>query len=191
MNLSIRNMAEAVVLSLVSAALFAGFFRLNELIFSALEHSQGVNWIFLPAGFRVLLVLGMGLPGCLGIFLGTLYLDQTHLLHGHAMLIFLTGIVSGFTPWVVLKTMSHKGLLSADLKNLTYQQLLNFTLFYAAANAVLHQLLWALINVHSHQMMVELWPMFVGDLLGALLMLYAFKGLVNLVQGRRSASGSL
>lgn len=43
MNLSIRNMAEAVVLSLVSAALFAGFFRLNELIFSALEHSQGVN----------------------------------------------------------------------------------------------------------------------------------------------------
>jgi hypothetical protein len=191
MNLSIRNMAEAVVLSLVSAALFAGFFRLNELIFSALEHSQGVNWIFLPAGFRVLLVLGMGLPGCLGIFLGTLYLDHAHLLHGHAMLIFLTGIVSGFTPWVVMKTMSHKGLLSADLKNLTYQQLLNFTLFYAAANAVLHQLLWALINVHSHQMMVELWPMFVGDLLGALLMLYAFKGLVNLIQGRRSSSGSL
>ncbi|WP_300708768.1 hypothetical protein [Limnohabitans sp.] len=191
MNLSIRNMAEAVVLSLVSAALFAGFFRLNELIFSALEHSQGVNWIFLPAGFRVLLVLGMGLPGCLGIFLGTLYLDHAHLLHGHAMLIFLTGIVSGFTPWVVMKTMSHKGLLSADLKNLTYQQLLNFTLFYAAANAVLHQLLWALINVHSHQLMVELWPMFVGDLLGALLMLYAFKGLVNLIQGRRSSSGSL
>lgn len=191
MNLSIRNMAEAVVLSLVSAALFAGFFRLNELIFSALEHSQGVNWIFLPAGFRVLLVLGMGLPGCLGIFLGTLYLDHAHLLHGHAMLIFLTGIVSGFTPWVVMKTMSHRGLLSADLKNLTYQQLLNFTLFYAAANAVLHQLLWALINVHSHQMMVELWPMFVGDLLGALLMLYAFKGLVNLIQGRRSSSGSL
>jgi hypothetical protein len=184
-------MAEAVVLSLVSAALFAGFFRLNELIFSALEHSQGVNWIFLPAGFRVLLVLGMGLPGCLGIFLGTLYLDHAHLLHGHAMLIFLTGIVSGFTPWVVMKTMSHKGLLSADLKNLTYQQLLNFTLFYAAANAVLHQLLWALINVHSHQLMVELWPMFVGDLLGALLMLYAFKGLVNLIQGRRSSSGSL
>ncbi|PUE21884.1 hypothetical protein B9Z38_01190 [Limnohabitans sp. MMS-10A-160] len=191
MNLSIRNMAEAVVLSLVSAALFAGFFRLNELIFSALEHSQGVNWIFLPAGFRVLLVLGMGLPGCLGIFLGTLYLDHAHLLHGHAMLIFLTGIVSGFTPWVVMKTMSHRGLLSADLKNLTYQQLLNFTLFYAAANAVLHQLLWALINVHSHQMMVELWPMFVVDLLGALLMLYAFKGLVNLIQGRRSSSGSL
>jgi len=191
MNLSIRNMAEAVVLSLVSAALFAGFFRLNELIFSALEHSQGVNWIFLPAGFRVLLVLGMGLPGCLGIFLGTLYLDYAHLLHGHAMLIFLTGIVSGFTPWVVMKTMSHRGLLSADLKNLTYQQLLNFTLFYAAANAVLHQLLWALINVHNHQMMVELWPMFVGDLLGALLMLYAFKGMVNLIQGRRSSSGSL
>ena len=191
MSLSIRNTAEAAVLSLISAGLFAGFFQLNELIFSALEHSQGVNWIFLPAGFRVLLVLGMGLPGCLGIFLGTLYLDHAHLLHGHATLTFLTGMVSGFTPWVVMKAMSRSRLLSADLKNLTNQQLLNFTLFYAAANAVLHQLLWALLKVHDHQMMVELWPMFVGDLLGALLMLYAFKGLVNLVQGRRSASGSL
>ena len=56
MSYSLRHTVEAAVLSKISAALFAGFFRLNELIFSGLEHSQGVNWIFLPAGFRVLLV---------------------------------------------------------------------------------------------------------------------------------------
>lgn len=188
MRFSLRHAAEAAVLSLISAALFAGFFRLNELIFSGLEHSQGVNWIFLPAGFRVLLVLGMGLPGCLGIFVGTLYLDQAHLLHGHATTTFMTGIVSGFTPWLVMKVMNHWRLLSADLKNLTHHQLLNFTLIYAAANAVLHQWLWSLNKVHDHQMWIELWPMFVGDLLGALLMLYAFKGLLRMVRPGTSSS---
>jgi len=191
MRLSLRHAAEATILSLISAALFVGFFRLNNLIFSALEHSQGVNWIFLPAGFRVLLVLGMGLPGCVGIFLGNLYLDQEHLRHGHATLSLLTGVVSGFTPWVVMRVMNHWRMLSMELKNLNHQQLLNFTLYYAAANAIVHQMLWALLKVHDHQMWVELWPMFVGDLLGALLMLYAFKGLLHMIKPGFPSSSSL
>lgn len=188
MRFSLRHTVEAAVLSLISAALFAGFFRLNELIFSGLEHSQGVNWIFLPAGFRVLLVLGMGLPGCVGIFLGNLYLDQEQLLHGHAALTVLTGVISGFTPWMVMQAMVHWRFISAGLQNLSHQQLLNFTLYYAAANAILHQILWALLKVHDHQMWVELWPMFIGDLLGALLMLYAFKGLLRMLKPGTSSS---
>ena len=78
--------------------------------------------------------------------------------------------------------MKRRRMLEANLQNLTHQQLLNFTLIYAAANAVLHQLLWALIPVHSHQLMLEIWPMFVGDVIGALIMLYAFKGLVHLLK---------
>jgi hypothetical protein len=184
MKLSVRNAAEAAVLSLVSALLFVGFFRLNALFFSALEHSEGVNWIFLPAGFRVLLVLGMGLPGCLGIFLGNLYLDLEHLRHGHEVLTVLTAVVSGFTPLLVMKAMEHWGLLNKGLQGLSYGQLLNYTLAYGAANALLHQLLWLVITVHEHQLWVEIWPMFVGDVLGALIMLYAFKGLLSMLKLR-------
>lgn len=182
MRLSIRNATEAAVLSLISAVLFVGFFRLNDEVFSWLEHSQGVNWIFLPAGFRVLLVLGMGWPGCVGIFLGNAYLDLENFQRGHWALTALTALVSGFTPWLVLQFMKRRRMLEANLQNLTHQQLLNFTLIYAAANAVLHQLLWALIPVHNHQLMLEIWPMFVGDVIGALIMLYAFKGLVHLLK---------
>ena len=53
-----RQVLEVAVMVAVSALLYVEFFRLNTLIFSRLEHIEGVNWIFLPAGFRVLLVLG-------------------------------------------------------------------------------------------------------------------------------------
>jgi len=184
MKWSIRNAAEAAVLSLISAGLFVGFFHLNDVFFSVLEHSEGVNWLFLPAGFRVLLVLGMGLPGCVGILVGNIYLDQAHLQLGHATLTLLTGMVSGFTPWLVLQAMKHWHGLQASLQNLNHQQLLNFTLLYAAANAVLHQLLWLLIPAHEHSLWVEIWHMFVGDVMGALIMLYAFKGLLGLFKLR-------
>lgn len=184
MKLSVRNSAEAAVLSGVSAVMFVAFFHLNALVFGALEHSEGVNWVFLPAGFRILLVLGMGWPGCVGILLGNLYLDLEHLQHGHGLLTTLTATVSGFTPWLVMKGMKHWKFLNAGLQNLTHQQLLNFTLIYAAANALLHQLLWLFMNEHEHQLLVEIWPMFVGDVLGALIMLYAFKGLLGMLKLR-------
>jgi hypothetical protein len=180
MKWSIRNAAEAAVLSSLSAVLYAGFFHLNATVFAALEHSEGVNWLFLPAGFRVLLVLGMGLPGCVGILLGNLYIDQSHLQHGHTTLVVLTGVVSGFSPWLVLQGMKRWSGLHADLRNLDHQQLLNFTLLYSATNAVLHQVLWLIIPVHEHRLWVEIWPMFVGDVIGALIMLYAIKGLLGL-----------
>jgi len=190
MKWSVRNVAEAAVLCLISAGLYVGFFHLNGLFFSVLEHSEGVNWLFLPAGFRVLLVLGMGLAGCMGILLGNIYLDQAHLHHGHVALTLLTGLVSGFTPFFVLQAMKRWHGVHANLQNLNHQQLLNFTLLYAAANAALHQLLWLLIPVHEHSLWVEIWPMFVGDVLGALIMLYAFKGLLGLFKFR-SAGRSL
>lgn len=184
MKLSIRNSAEAAVLSLASAFLFVAFFRLNDVMFGALEHSEGVNWIFLPAGFRILLVLGMGLPACWGIFLGNLYLDLDHLQHGHETLTVMTAVVSGFTPWLVMKGMKRWHLMNVGLQNLNHQQLLNFTLLYAIANAVSHQLLWLFNTDHQHHFLVEIWPMFIGDLIGALIMLYAFKGSLGMLKPR-------
>lgn len=178
MKVSIRNSAEAIVLSSISAFLFVVFFRINHSVFGALEHTEGVNWVFLPAGFRILLALGMGLPGCVGIFLGNIFLDLEHLHHGHGTLTVLTAIISGFTPWLVMEAMKHLRLLNEGLQNLTHQQLLQYTLAYAAANAVLHQLLWLVFTEHEHEIWTEIWPMFAGDLLGALIMLYAFKGLL-------------
>ena len=188
MNLSIRNMAEAVVLSLVGAALFAGFFRLNELIFSALEHSQGVNWIFLPAGFRVILVLTMGLPGAIGLMLGSWYIDSASMTATTWFFPFINGVVSGLTPWLVMKYLIRQGWLAPQLGQMTASRLLQMTIIFSAASAMSDQLVWWSLEKPDANIWVDVWPMFVGNALGALLMLYGMKFVIDRLHQRQKST---
>jgi len=179
MNHPTENAFEITALTLLSAVLFVGFFQLNGWAFSNFEYREGVNWVFLPAGFRVILVLIAGLPGGFGIMLGTWFIDRETLGGDAGAMALLNGIVSGFTPWLVLKVSENYGVLNHQLQRMTGHQLLNFTLLYAAANALAHHLSWWFFNRSELNIWVDIWPMFIGDTVGALLMLYAFKFLLN------------
>ena len=74
MSASVQHAFEKTALILLSAFLFVSFFELNDWLFDFFEYSEGINWVFLPAGFRILLVLVLGLPGALGIILGTWFI---------------------------------------------------------------------------------------------------------------------
>ncbi len=179
MTTRIQYALETAALALLSAVLFVAFFNLNGLIFSTFEYREGVNWIFLPAGFRVILVLLAGLPGGFGIMMGTWFIDRSAMNTEMATMILLNGVVSGFTPWLVLKVSENYGWLNHELQRLTSPQLLNFTLMYAAANATAHHLSWWLFERVDLNIWVDVWPMFIGDTIGALLMLYGFKFALN------------
>lgn len=169
---------------LISALFYVGFFHLNGWLFSAFEHSQGVNWIFLPAGFRVLLVLALGLPGALGIVLGNLWIDQDHFDASGWTDVVLTGLASGLGPWVVKCWMESRGLLDSRLQHINVSRLLQFVLLYAIVNAVLHQLIRWYFRPEASQPWLDVWPMFVGDTLGALAVLYAMKLGLNCLRQR-------
>jgi hypothetical protein len=77
MSKALRDTFEKSALTLISAVLFVGFFQLNNWAFSIFEYSEGISWVFLPAGFRVILVLVLGLPGALGLMLGSWFIDKT------------------------------------------------------------------------------------------------------------------
>ena len=53
---------------LISALVYLLFFYLNKLFFGIYEFSYGVNWIFIPSGIQLLLVLVAGVYGAIGIF---------------------------------------------------------------------------------------------------------------------------
>lgn len=175
MSTQTRTAFETTALTLLSAVLFVAFFNLNGWIFSNLEYREGVNWVFLPAGFRIILTLLTGLPGSFGIMVGTWFIDRETMSTDMAAMVLFNGVVSGFTPWLVLKFSENHGLLSRQLHQLTCPQLLNFTLIYAAANAFAHHLSWWFFKRSDLNIWVDVWPMFVGDTIGALLMLYGFK----------------
>jgi len=170
-----RNMTEAAVLVFVSAILYWLGFELQGWLFQFTEHVPGVNWFYLPAGLRVLLVLVAGLYGAVGIFAATVVIDLLHFQSLHGVVLLLTALASGFGAWVALALMRWRKAIGSDLKGLTSAALLQYALLYSGLNALLHQAIWGAFSRDGALFMVDIWPMFVGDLLGALFFLYVMK----------------
>ncbi len=179
MNVVFRHQAEQAALALTSAVLFVCFFEFNNWIFSSFQYNEGINWIFLPAGFRVILVLTMGLPGAIGLMLGSWFIDSASFTATGWFFPFLNGVVSGMTPWLVMKYLIHLGWLEPQLRQMTASRLLHVTLVFSAASAMSHQLVWWSLEKPNVNIWVDVWPMFVGNALGALLMLYGMKFVID------------
>ena len=58
----------------VTALFYVALFLLNGFLFSVLDFSAGVAWVFLPSGLRLVAVLLFDKWGALGIILGSLIL---------------------------------------------------------------------------------------------------------------------
>ena len=58
--------------------MFIGLNWVNELVFGHLEQSNGINWVFIPAGIRLLSTLLFGLAGFEGLLLAGIYLNFYH-----------------------------------------------------------------------------------------------------------------
>jgi hypothetical protein len=144
MKVPIQIALETAALTLGSAVLFASFFQFNAWLFADWVYRENVSWVFLPAGFRIILVLVLGLPGALGIVLGTWYLDRELLNNGATWLAMLNGVVSGLTPYVVMKVLGRGKSADQLMQALTTHRLLNYTLIFSAANSVAHHLVWGL-----------------------------------------------
>ncbi len=179
MTVTFRHLAEQVALVLTSAFLFVTFFEFNNWIFSAFQYSEGINWIFLPAGFRVILVLTMGLPGAIGLMLGSWFIDSASMTATTWFFPFINGVVSGLTPWLVMKYLIRQGWLAPQLGLMTASRLLQMTIIFSAASAMSDQLVWWSLEKPDANIWVDVWPMFVGNALGALLMLYGMKFVID------------
>lgn len=179
MTVTFRHLAEQAALALTSAVLFVSFFVFNEWVFSSFQYSDGINWIFLPAGFRVILVLTMGLPGAIGLMLGSWYIDSASMTSTAWFFPFINGLVSGFTPWLVMQFLIRQSWLSPQLGQITASRLLQVTIIFSAASAMSDQLVWWSLEKPDANIWVDVWPMFVGNALGALLMLYGMKFVID------------
>jgi hypothetical protein len=186
MTKTLRHFVEQTALALISAVLFVLFFQFNSWVFSSLEYSDGISWVFLPAGFRVILVLILGLPGAIGLMLGSWFIDSSLFTANAWFFPFVNGVVSGITPWVVMQVLIRRGWLQRQLQFLSGQKLLQLTVIFSAASALTHQLIWWWLERPDVNIWVDVWPMFIGNALGALLMLYGFKFTLDRWQHLRS-----
>jgi hypothetical protein len=147
---------------------------LNELFFLGLEHSDGINWVFIPAGIRLLATLLFGLAGFEGLLLAGLYLNFYHF-DFHSDFRAWSGAVAGaLAPYLATLFARHWFDLRARLQGLTVQRLVFTGVLCGFMSPIFHHvLMWVLTGVVD-------WPglavMIVGDTLGILVVLTIAKG---------------
>ena len=169
---------------LVIALLWASLFRLNEWLFSTISISQHINWIFLPAALRMVSVMLLGATGSIGLILGALITSNPASPVIDALAL---ATLSGLCPYISVAICNHLFKLPSDLGGLSAKQLVYFALAGGVLSVVPHHLYFYSLN-HVSYLFEGAGPMLVGDIVGALIMLYAANLIIRLTDKARALS---
>lgn len=163
----------------VTALFYVALFLLNDFAFSVLDFSAGVNWVFLPSGVRLVAVLLFDKWGALGLVLGSLMLAFHDARLTDPVTVAVAACISGLAPLLARQICLGLTDLDVNLKALTAVGLVRIALIFSAVSAGLHQSWYAWRGVSDHALASVL-VMFSGDMLGAMLVLYAGKVMLSL-----------
>lgn len=170
---------------LATIVLFTAMLALNELLFRWLEFAPGINWVYLPAGMRLLCTLLFGEAGALGLLLVSWLVGFEFFFPGDFDRAFVGGILAALAPYLVYVVAKRWFGLDTSLRNLTPARLLALAVAYSLASPLLHHL-WFAWRGQSH-LMPGFIAMSVGDFLGTLIVLYSIRGALALLRGRNRA----
>lgn len=154
----------------VVAVAYVLCFKLNEWMFSTAKVSDYISWVFLPAAIRMLAVMLLGWAGVAGLYLGSLAQLGAMLESDPVRALVIAGISS--VPCLLAARLVQRALrVPGDLAGMTGRQLLVFALAGGVANSGAHSLYFSL-EAGSLEPLSGFLPMFVGDTLGTLIVLY-------------------
>ena len=173
-----------------SALIWVALYWLNIQMFPHFKEQLGVNWIFLPSGARLLLVLLFDWPAVLGLMLGSCLTGP--LAYGdHYALILAAAVLSGGTPYLALLLIRTWPSYSRSLSNLTAARLLIYAVVFALMNSGCHQLLYLAFGVDTERTLPEaFFAMATGDFLGSLIVLGSISMILRLMTHFGQASNA-
>jgi hypothetical protein len=166
---------------------------LDELIFVHAAFPTFVDWIYLPTGIRLLSTLLLGVDGAIGLLLSGLIVDFFHYFPGDPVRAIVGAIFSAVGPYAVYRLALERYSLKASLTNLTPRRLLILGFAIALTNSTLHHI-WFALTGNTQNWLESYCTMFVGDLLGTLILLYIVKGILAFLQrqpGRSRVTGGM
>lgn len=158
------------------------FYSLNEWLFRQTEFTEGIAWIYLPAGVRLICTLLFAEAGCAGLLLGSLATAATYRLFPHDP-ITAAGycLISAAAPYLAYRFTLSGMDLRRSLANLTTTRLMACILLYALTNP-LFQLIWFVMRGVSPHFWSGLIVMSIGDLSGSIIVAYLFKFLLSFIR---------
>ncbi|WP_241821455.1 hypothetical protein [Herbaspirillum sp. C7C8] len=160
------------------------FYSINEWLFRRTQFTEGIAWIYLPAGVRLICTLLFAEAGCVGLLVGSLATAATYQLFPHD-LVTAAGycLISAAAPYLAYR-LTLSGLdLGRNLVNLNTTRLMACILLYALSNP-LFQLIWFVLRGVYPDFWSGLVVMSIGDLSGSLIVVYLCKLLLSLLPRR-------
>lgn len=151
------------VLVLFTVVIFIATLALNELLFKAFEFGPGINWIYLPAGVRMLALLMFADAGGLGILLASWIVCFFWLFPDDYLRSFMGGIVAPAAPYLCYRGAQAWFGIKPSLANLTPRRLLLCALAYSFASPLLHHI-WFALHGDKVNLLRGFGAMFAGDL---------------------------
>lgn len=154
----------------VVVLLWTLLFELNHWLFSSVEQTPFISWMFLPAALRVLAVLLLGWRGVAGLFLGALLTHRPE--QGLDLLDTLAlPALSAGTPWLAVLCARRWLGIAPDLSGLSFGQLWVIATLGAVSSTALHNAYFSTRSA-GHDWLAGFLPMLAGDMLGTLVLLY-------------------
>lgn len=171
-------------LVLATMVLFVAALVINVWIFPKLEFVPGISWVYLPAGVRLLCTLLFAEAGAVGLLLVSWLVCFFYFFPNDPLRSFMGGILASVAPYLVYRLAQRAYGIGASLANLTPARLLNLCLAYSIASPLLHHIWFAIQG--QPDLARGFLVMFIGDLMGTLLVIYTMKTLLFVASARRA-----
>lgn len=156
----------------------------NEWLFSQSEFARGINWIYLPAGMRLFCTLLFGEAGAIGLLIVSWLVSFFYFFPDDLVRSFMGGILAAAAPYLVYRIAQQVYGLGPSLSNLTPKRLLACIVAYSVASPLLHHI-WFFLHGETNHIMRGFFVMFVGDLMGTLIVVYTMKILLSFLPASR------
>jgi len=170
------------------------------LLFSWTEYVSGINWLYLPHGLRMMLVLLFGLAGALGFSIGSRVLRWAELdgLTSNPLidvpLGFVPGLAAYFAALLTVREWPGKGILpriGQGIPAIDGRRLILLAFVSAILNSGGHIAVRMVFGREQQPINDDFSMMLVGDFFGALVLLYTLKRIVVFFEKRKSGVSPL
>ena len=167
-----RNLMTPLIIIGIASAWIA-LFVLNEYIFRFTQISPAINLVFIPAGLRLISVIVFSWLGVIGLFVGGVLIG-IHFIELAPLQAILLAALSALSPFVAYSGIARALKLKPSLDGLSARDLLIIAISAALLGSAFHSLFF-LLNGSANTFIDPFIQIFIGDLLGMLLVLYCAK----------------
>ena len=133
------HLLKQIFTALACAVGYYVVFEFNKFIFNEYVFSFGVNWVFIPSGLQLVLVLTAVESAAVGIVLASWVIGYTDYFLGSLIFTFITGLITGVSPLISRKISFDFLHIEEDLRNLTFKGIAQMSVIFALLSATLHQ----------------------------------------------------